>query len=258
MTTPERDRLVDRVGKLLAQAEGTDNEHEAAAFVERAQRLATEHAVDLERARARQRDRHRRADDAPLFQERLEVGTRGRRGNRHRVLLYVAIARANDVLVNIGSDSTFVLGFGHRTDLDVVERLWASLAVQMSAAAQRRLDAGEHRRDRDVSAVTWRLSFFDGFIASVGERLEAARAAVVSRARQPATAGEPSAALVLRAKAERVKDFYATTSSARGSWRGTWTGRTGVSPRAHDAGRRDGLRADLGHDRLGQRGQLGA
>ena len=41
------DRLVDRVGKLLAQAEGTDNEHEAAAFVERAQQLATEHAVDL-------------------------------------------------------------------------------------------------------------------------------------------------------------------------------------------------------------------
>ena len=41
------DRLVDRIGKLLAQAEGTDNEHEASAFVERAQQLATAHAVDL-------------------------------------------------------------------------------------------------------------------------------------------------------------------------------------------------------------------
>ncbi len=54
------DRLVDRVGKLLAQAEGTDNEHEAAAFVERAQQLATAYAVDLERARQRQRDRQQR------------------------------------------------------------------------------------------------------------------------------------------------------------------------------------------------------
>ena len=42
------ERVVDLVGKLLAQAEGTDNDHEAAAFVERAQQLATEHAVDLE------------------------------------------------------------------------------------------------------------------------------------------------------------------------------------------------------------------
>jgi hypothetical protein len=71
------DRLVDRVGKLLAQAEGTDNEHEAAAFVERAQQLATEHAVDLELARARQRDRQHRGGGEPLVQERLAVGQRG-------------------------------------------------------------------------------------------------------------------------------------------------------------------------------------
>ncbi|HWG94997.1 MAG TPA: DUF2786 domain-containing protein, partial [Mycobacteriales bacterium] len=168
------DRLVDKVGKLLAQAEGTDNEHEAAAFVERAQALATAHAVDLELARARQRDRHRRGTEEPLVQERLEVGARGKRGNRHRVLLYAAVARVNDVLVNVAHDSTYVLGFGHRTDLDVVERLWTSLAVQMTAAAQRRLDAGEHRR-AGVAAQTWRLSFYDGWVDEVGRRLEAAK-----------------------------------------------------------------------------------
>ena len=250
------DRLVDRVGKLLAQAEGTDNEHEAAAFVERAQQLATTYAVDLERARARQRDRQGRRTEEPLEQDRLEVGERGRRGNRHRVLLYVAVARANDVLVNVASDSTYVLGFGHRSDLEVVERLWASLAVQMTAAASRRLAGGEHRAG-GVGAVSWRLSFYDGWITAVAARLEAARARAVAQDASPATEGG-SAALVLRAKGDRVKDFYATASQARGSWRGAAAGRSRVSGRAYASGRDDGARADLGQDRLRQRGRLGA
>ena len=45
---------MDKIGKLLAQAEGTSNEHEAEAFVTRAQELATAYAVDLELARSRQ------------------------------------------------------------------------------------------------------------------------------------------------------------------------------------------------------------
>lgn len=260
---PGSERVVDLVGKLLAQAEGTDNEHEAAAFVERAQQLATAHAVDLERARGRQRDRHRREAE-PLEQERLEVGGRGRRGNRHRVLLYVAVAGPNDVLVNVASDSTYVLGFGHRSDLDVVDRLWASLAVQMTQSAQRRLDRGEHRCS-GVAAVSWRLSYYDGYVYEVGRRLAEARERVVARdmvARDivpTADAGAPagSAELMLRAKGERVRAYYAQASAARGTWRGTG-GRTQVSGRAVASGRTDGAQADLGQSRLRQRGRLGA
>lgn len=252
------DRLVDKVGKLLAQAEGTDNEHEAAAFVERAQQLATAHAVDLELARSRQAAR--RGQGEPLVQERVDVGARGKRGNRHRVLLYSVVARTNDVLVNVAHDSTYVLGFGHRADLEVVERLWASLAVQMTAAAQRRLDAGEHRR-AGVAAQTWRLSFYDGWVAAVAERLQAARERAVAQAVEPAESTAPSgtsAALVLRAKAERVQEFYAGASQARGAWRGPWSGRTAVSSGATASGRADGARADLGQPGLRQRGRLGA
>ncbi len=250
------ERVVDKVAKLLAQAEGTDNEHEAAAFVERAQALATTYAVDLERARVRQRERQGRREEEPLAQERVEVGGRARRGNRHRVLLYVAVARANDVMVNVASDSTYVLGFGQRSDLEVVERLWASLAVQMTAAAGRRLAAGEHRSS-GVAAVSWRLSFYDGFITAVSGRLAAARARAVADDVVPERRG-PSAELVLRAKAERVRDFYRGSSQARGSWRGAASGRTAVSGRAFASGRDDGARADLGQARLRARGRLGA
>ncbi len=252
------DRIVDRIGKLLAQSEGTDNEHEASAFVERAQQLATEHAVDLERARARQRDAQGRRTREPLEQDRLDVGEKGRRGNRHRVLLYVAVARANDVLVNVASDSTYVLGFGHRSDLEVVERLWSSLAVQMTAAAGRRLARGEHRAG-GVPAVSWRLSFYDGWVVTVGQRLDAARQrSVAQQDVRAAQTGSTSAALVLREKGDRVRDFYASASRARGSWRGPASGRSRVSGRAFSAGQDDGARADLGHDRVTQRGRLEA
>ena len=255
-TQDDGDRLVDRIGKLLAQAEGTDNEHEAAAFVERAQQLATAYAVDLELARSRQRQRRERGGEQPLVQERIEIGPRGKRGNRHRVLLYSVVARSNDVLVNVAHDSTYVLGFGHRADLEVVERLWASLAVQMTVHAQRRMYAGEHRA-AGIAGQSWRLSFYDGWVQAVGERLHAAReraVATVTEAR--ADSGEPSAALVLREKAARVQDFYASTSQARGSWRGPQSGRTAVSGRAQEAGRRDGARADLGQPGLRRRGEL--
>ena len=256
-TAGDGDRFVDRIGKLLAQAEGTDNEHEAAAFVERAQQLATTYAVDLELARTRQRQRARRGGEEPLVQERVEIGARGKRGNRHRVLLYSVTARSNDVLVNVAHDSTYVLGFGHRADLEVVERLWASLAVQMVVHAQHRMDRGEHRT-AGVAGQSWRLSFYDGWVQAVGERLQAARERAVAGVTQTrADSGEPSAELVLREKAVRVQDYYASTSKARGSWRGPWSGRTSVSGRALEAGRSDGAQADLGQPGLRRRGQLG-
>ena len=172
-------------------------------------------------------------------------------------MLYVAVARPNDVLVNVASDSTFVLGFGHRTDLDVVEQLWSSLAVQMVVAAQRRLDRGEHRAAR-VPGLTWRLSFYDGYVQVVAERLAAAREHALAQAAPAPEPGGDSAALVLRAKGERVQDFYQESSRARGTWRGPATGRTRVSSGARESGRTDARRADIGQGRLRDRGQLGA
>lgn len=268
--TDADDRLVDRVGKLLAQAEGTDNEHEAAAFVERAQQLATAHAVDLELARRRQQERHARGTQEPVVQERLVVGTAGKRGNRHRVLLYLAVATPNDVRADVSRDSAWVLGYGHRSDLEVVERLWASLVVQMTAAADRRIARGEHR-DEGLAALSWRLSFYDGWVAEVGRRLDEARVralAALDEARAAARAADPattatsgpttSSELVLREKAVRVSDFYREASQARGSWRGAFDGRTRVSGSARRSGAADGARADLGQPGLRQRGQLGA
>jgi hypothetical protein len=245
------DRVIDKIGKLLAQAEGTSNEHEAEAFVSRAQELATTYAVDLELARSRQAARRLKAADDAFEQRTLAVGERGRRGNRQLVTLYLVVAQANDVMVNVAHDSTFVIGFGYGPDLDVVERLWASLATQMAAAAGRRLRAGEHQAAR-VAAVSWRLSFYEGWLHAVQTRLERARARALE---QPAEGGS-SGALVLRAKTERVREFHDRASQARGSWRGQRADRR-VHGDAWRAGERDGREARLGEPEIGTRRALG-
>ena len=244
-------RLLDKIGKLLAQAEGTDNEHEADAFVTRAQELATTYAIDLELARARQTNRRLKQAEEAFEQRRLLIGVRGKRGNRQLGLLYLLVAEANDVMVNVATDSTFVLGFGYPADLDVVEQLWASLATQMASAAARRLRAGEHR-EVGVAAVSWRLSFYEGWMHAVQQRLTAARERAVTAHEDAATSG----ALVLRAKTERVREFHDQASEARGSWRGS-RGDRRVDRSAWRAGERDGKLARLGEPELADRHALG-
>jgi hypothetical protein len=244
------ERLLDKIGKLLAQAEGTTNEHEAEAFVTRAQELATAYAVDLELARARQQARRLKAVEESFEQRKLVVGARGKRGNRQQVFLYLAVAQANDVLVNVATDSTFVLGFGYPADLDVVERLWASLATQMATAASRRLRAGEHGA---VAAVSWRLSFYEGWVHAVQTRLEAARQRALQ---QPVESTGTTGALVLREKAERVRAFHDQESQARGTWRGG-RGDRRVHGSAWRAGEKDGKNARLGEPEVEQRRQIG-
>jgi hypothetical protein len=248
------ERVLDKIGKLLAQAEGTDNEHEADAFVTRAQELATTYAVDLELARARQAARRLKAADDVFEQRRLGIGERGKRGNRQLVVLYLVVAQTNDVLVNVANDSTFVLGFGYPADLDVVEQLWASLATQMASAAARRLRAGEHR-DAGIAAVSWRLSFYEGWMHAVQERLQAARTRALKQ--HDEAAPSTSGALVLREKAERVRAFHDRSSEARGSWRGSQRGDRQVSGSAWRAGEQDGRVARLGEPELRDRRALG-
>ena len=246
--------MIDKIGKLLAQAEGTTNEHEAEAFVSRAQELATTYAVDLELARARQAARRLKSTEEAFEQRTLAVGERGRRGNRQLVTLYLVVAQPNDVMVNVAHDSTFVIGFGYAADLDVVERLWASLATQMAAAAGRRLRAGEHQVAR-VAAVSWRLSFYEGWTHAVQTRLGEARSRALQHPLEGVEGGT-SGALVLRAKAERVREFHDRASEARGSWRGQRADRR-VHRGAWRAGEADGRLARLGEPELGDKRALG-
>ena len=247
------EKYLTRLAALLRQAESTSNEHEAEAFMAAAQRLATATSIDLAVARAHNARSEQRS--APIA-KRIEIGPPGKRALRTYVQLFLAIAQANDLTCDLASNSSYVIAYGFDTDIETCEALYASLVVQMVRASDAYLRSGAYRREqryveevgwdgrrrtvrKPVHGITARISFQTAFARRIGERLAAERAeattAVLREEKTPA--GTPGTALVLQEKAVEISDFYARTSTARGSWRG-WQGTGRSSTLAQRAGRR--------------------
>ncbi|WP_063013303.1 DUF2786 domain-containing protein [Nocardia kruczakiae] len=259
-----QDKLLTRIGGLLRQAESTDNEHEAEAFMAAAQRLATRSSIDLAVARAHIAGRERRP--TPM-QKVVAIGEAGKKGLRTYVQLFVAIAAANDVRCDVTRTSTQVYAYGFDTDIATCEALYTSLLVQMVRASDHYIKSGayksatvekivvetrwgrkvQRRIQAPVAAVTARLNFQMAFADRIGRRLAQVKADVEAEAVGADTTAAESAgtALALRNKDLELTDFYSRTSEARGTWRGPQES-TEYSPAARRAGDRAGRTARLG------------
>jgi hypothetical protein len=242
--------MLARIAALLRQAEGTDNPHEAEAFMAAAQRLATATSIDLAVARAHSSQRTK--SQMPV-QRTITIGNAGTRGLRTYVQLFVVIANANDVKCDVASNSTFVYAYGFAEDIDASHALYASLVMQMVKASEAYIASGAHR---PTPTITARLNFQLAFGARIGQRLAEAR----EQAQQEAIKGrdnQPGTAIALRDKDIELKDFYRQTSEARGTWRAT-SATAGYSSAARRAGDRAGRRARLGNspELSGARGEL--
>ncbi|AZG48170.1 hypothetical protein D7316_04787 [Gordonia insulae] len=198
------DKLLTRISALLRQAEGTDNPHEAETFMQAAQRLATAASIDL--AVARSHDPAGRRDTTPVTRQ-IAIGTAGKRGLKTYVQLFVAIARANDVTVDVAGNSTFVMAYGFGADIDTCETLYTSLVVQMVAASDAYLRSGAYKGEefsrvvtrgsgwrarrvvetKPLSPITARLNFQSAFAERIGKRLSEAR----EQARAEALGADP-------------------------------------------------------------------
>lgn len=230
--------MLTRIAALLRQAEGTDNPHEAEAFMAAAQRLATATSIDLAIARAHSTVR---GGAATPIQRTISIGEPGSRGLRTYVQLFAVIAAANDVRCDVASNSTYVYAYGFAEDIDAVHALYASLVVQMVRACDGYLATGEHR---PTPTITARLNFQLAFGARIGQRLAEAR----DEAKREATASEsavPGTSVALRNKEIELRDHYRSQSKARGSWRAS-SASAGYSSAARRAGDRAGRRARLG------------
>lgn len=246
------DKQLARIAALLRQAEGTDNTHEAEAFLAAAQRLATATSIDLAVARAHSVKRDARA--TPV-QRTITIGEAGTRGLRTYVNLFALIAAANDVTCDVASNSTYVYAYGFAEDIDAVHALYASLVVQMVKASDLYVASGAHR---PTPTITARLNFQLAFGARVGQRLADTRQEVREQAVKADKRGTGTE-LVLREKEIELRDFYRDASKARGHWRPV-SASAGYSEHARRAGDRAGRRAKLGAspELAGARGALKA
>jgi Protein of unknown function (DUF2786) len=244
------DKMLARIAALLRQAEGTDNTHEAEAFMAAAQRLATATSIDL--AVARSHAATRTKAQAPV-QRTITIGAAGTKGLRTYVQLFAVIAGANDVRVDVASNSAFVYAYGFAEDIDASHALYASLVMQMVRASEAYIASGAHR---PTPTITARLNFQLAFGARIGQRLVKARDEA-QREAQDERRGRPGTAIALRDKEIELRDFYGTQSKARGTWYASRAS-AGYSSAARRAGDRAGRRARLGNspEFAGARGAL--
>jgi hypothetical protein len=260
--------ITERIGKLLIQAERTNNEAEQNAFFEKAQKLASTYSVELEKAR--QAIAHHEKREDPI-NKRIQIGEPKKPLNAVFCSLMMEIGRAQDIKFNIAHNSTYVIAFGFPSDISVMEAMFAHISHQMVEMANAFIKAGEWRNDKTWDEKTWswkptharvaRRCFYEAFIERIGFRLAKAKREAERELQEKDTAdhvaAEAGTALVLVKKREEVDGFYAKTSTARGSWRGgnnTYTSTTGSS-----SGRAAGDRARLGGQQSlpGARKQLG-
>lgn len=265
---------LEKVGKLLRQAERAGTPEEAEAFFAKAQELATVNAIDLAVARAHVGKHEKREE--PII-ENITIGPRGKRGLASLVKLFLAIAEVNDVQCNIAHNSTYVIAFGFKSDIELCETLYASLVIQMVRASDaylktgaykheqayrtvtRKNASGESYRDYDLAPVpgqTARREFHTAFTYKIKARLRQAREETTEqvvadeREREHVVETESTGAeLAIIEKKVEIADFYKARSTAKGSWRGGRTRSSGSSQGAREAGRQAGDHARLGTEK---------
>lgn len=255
------DDTLARIAKVLRQAERAANEHERAAFLAKAQELATRHSIALAVARAH--TARQEARQAPVS-ETVGIGAPGTRGLTRYVRLLVNIAHANDLKATIRTDNTKVWLHGFAEDIAATRALYESLLVQMVTDAEawlRERPAETHttfdertRRlvSKPVSTITARLAFYESYGERIHQRLSEAHDAATAALREEAESPELSreTTVALRRKELEIHDYYADMlrrENIRGSWRGDRLNTSArSSPASATAGRRAADRAALG------------
>jgi len=232
---PDRQPAVlDKVRKLLAKAEATDNPNESEAFSAKAAAMIAAHRISPARLARTERDQ--------LVVRRVVIG----RGAyvRARLALLGAVARAHDaeVVFESGPAGATALVAGFADDLDAVAVLYESLHLQ--AASQ----MAAIRRSSPAATQRWRRSFLFGFASRIEDVLREA-GHVASEAAADAGTHLPD----LPARTERVRQFAAVAfgrvvpaSSPRPATAAAW-----------GAGHRAAGGVDVGRGRLPGRAAIG-
>lgn len=155
------DNMVSRIAKILNQAErAEEGSPEREAFMERAMTLSAAHSIDLAVARAHTVKKERVEQPEQRSFKVGEIGVAANK-NAHFADLMIAICDANDVQVTISGSSVYVFGNGMPSDLDMCERFFALLSVQMVQEADAGLRNGDNGEWRDDAPKTRRVEIPD-------------------------------------------------------------------------------------------------
>lgn len=183
--------LMRKIQGLLRKAEGTDNEHEASAFFEKAHELMVKYAIDEARLRAeaKRTGTYRGAD---VVMENYMFSSYGHHAQAKESLLSM-VADSHSVRsipysnrkgtneVRFGADnrglkeSQWTRLVGYKDDIEMVKLLYLSLLVQSQRFASEdwRSRYGESKfSDEGLGKFTWLSGHMEGFADRIGERFK--------------------------------------------------------------------------------------
>lgn len=251
-------RIADKIARLLAKAEGTDNPHEAAAFADRAQALMVQHAIDQSMLTT---DRDTR--DEQIVTRSFRIGKKGGDANSAKHYLVNMIAGANGGYAYYtsgrGADTGVAHIVAHESDADLIVDITAAIMSQAVAGAVRYAD--EHRDDteyhtprdyfdrggqRKIGVRKLKRSYLAGFCYGAAAKLDGMREKIVE------AAGDSGALVLARDEAiARHQDALGVTTNSAST--------SGLNGDAYYSGKDAGTSSDVGAARIGgTRGALPA
>ena len=254
-TSEEDDGILAHISLIYAQADAPGRTvEEQQAFLERAQKLATRHQIDLAILRKRQGDAKGEDRERPTTGKLFSLTAITNRTHRNlTVELACAIGHAHGAQSTIRGRSEYMTFYGFPEDIALTELMITRVTPMMFEAADEYVKSAE-RKASGVAAVSARISFCKSFADEVGYRLREA----VRQSTEEAVAEEKEVLaltdgntetgteLALREKEMEVLDYVAhefKKAGVRGSWRGSRT--SSPSWGAIDAGRSAAKQADL-------------
>jgi hypothetical protein len=241
LATEAPERLLDRVRKLLVQAEDDAvTPAEAQAFTAKAAELMAKYGIDRALLAA-----DRPETDQPTNRI-LDIDNPWAREKAHLLCGLASALRCQCILLGSSRPGCRVHVFGFGSDIERTDVLYTSVLIQMSHGL-----AGAQVPDWSSSPRAWRRSWLLGFTTAVVARVRQAEHGAVTAATAQGRAGSDRTALVLADRSliirRQVEQAYPITRKARVTYSGS----------GYRDGYSQGQRADIGAGRLARsRGSL--
>jgi hypothetical protein len=261
LTLSEEDQgILSRVSKVYAQAEAPGRTvEEQKVFLEKAQRMAAEHSIDLALMRKREADKTGVHENRPTKGGMFSLtGLPNVTYRNLAVDLSTAICHAHGCRSTIRGKSQWVTFYGFPEDITLTELMVTRVTPMMFEACDEYLKTAEHKAT-GVSATSARITFCKNFAWEINDRLREAvkqtvkKAVAIERGEGTEPEGSTSTEIALRDKEIELADFIKYTfrkEGVRGSWKGSNT--SNWNGTAANAGRTAGQQANLfGRKQLG-------
>jgi hypothetical protein len=198
------DKIIEKIQKLLAHAEGTDVEAEAAAFIEKAQLLMMQYAVDQEMVKA-----YTAVGSDTLVTREIFVPKKTPMTNGKRDLLNAcAINNRCQMWYREGTHKAFVAGY--EADVEYTVLLYTHLLGEME------MEMIYAQAESDGNVRTFKANFIQAYASRIHARLRAMNEKIVK------TDEGQSMSLVLVGRKEAVERYVKTVAP------NLWSGQRGA------------------------------